>query len=91
MRDFVETFLFLAIGCLGLATLFAAAAGVAGLFGGRIERCPDCHRYSLTVDGRVHAEGCPVTSHRRDRYRGDASGIVIGSTRRGTLRHAFHH
>jgi hypothetical protein len=91
MRDFVETFLFLAIGCLGLVTLLAAAAGVAGLFGGRIERCPGCHRYSLTVDGRVHAEGCPVTSHRGERDRAAAAGIVIGPVRGSTLRHALHH
>lgn len=56
----------------GLATVllgFTTVALVLGLEGGftgeRFERCPRCHRYGMTFDGRRHPLGCPPALRRR--------------------------
>jgi hypothetical protein len=91
MGDFVEVCLFLLTGCLALVTLFAAGVGIAGLVGGRIERCPACHHFDLSIGSPVHADGCP-----RHRWSAESVSDGIGSRHAdrnwsGPLRHAIHH
>jgi hypothetical protein len=91
MGDVVEACLFLLIGGLALVTLFAALAGMAGLFGGRVERCVHCHHFGISMSGPVHADGCPPR-HRPERSPGNADRTRDARRRwSGPLRHTLHH
>ncbi|MGB9113654.1 MAG: hypothetical protein WCF24_13125 [Acidimicrobiales bacterium] len=67
------------------------AAAIVGFFaalvGERIERCSSCHRYGLTSEGVMHAQGCP------DRTRTHVIHAILSFSHRLHVDriHAHHH
>jgi hypothetical protein len=43
----------------GISACLLIVGGMGMLSGGRVTRCPRCHRVVLTVDGQSHRAGCP--------------------------------